>query len=679
MVIMPRGIMKTAAVEDEVVIPRRSLRSIKRKPVEVIDISDEEDAQEENIKQPQKVKKQKLSSLRSHIKSFSSATTPQTTRSPTPESTRSTDTTNTNDQWIDKYAPRSVSEVSIHTKKLDEVKKDLTEMISGVSPYRILVLSGPAGSSKSTIASCLSKELIPNIRHTQPSDTDVIEFTNEDSNDPTVTQFNEFLNTVKYRTGKNLSVILIEDLPNVFHGPTKDSFQKAIEEWLYTDMILPPLVLCITECEFPNDGPMAQGYNIENNYTVETILTRKILNNPKLKRIKFNPTNATLIKKFLKNIYVHENEILGVIKKDEVIQKINELSDFGDIRSAIAAFQFWANFRSRHEDTEKMLSLGKEPSISLFHAIGKCIYGTKTEGENDSTTMDKVMKDFTSKPNILKLGILENYVKFNKSNFDIATASKIADNLSIADLFGLEDASVEFAARSTRTTFRKVNAELPKSANNHASATFPREWKALKKINSIKYDVSRYIETEFKKRRAHRTFQDSNLIYGFFEPLINKERNFKNKAKLHYLKYSNKPIPKELLVSSNTFITERLGGPFREIFGDGDIVPDEEIVKDKYFTTKFEEEDDDSEDGSSDLEFDEDPIVDTDDYEGDATAEDEDGFGDDDTFEKELVSLSQKPSQLKPSLSNLSNSNYKSKNAEFFDDFDQDNFDDSDF
>lgn len=668
---MPRG-KKRALIQEEVVPqPRRSLRSIRKIPVQTIVISDEDDEivedDFESVKQPQQQhqhpKKQKISLLKNQIRPFSSTTTPQPTRSPTPD--KSFDVSeHHNDQWIDKYAPKTVEEVSIHAKKLEEVRHDMKEMIMGNSFYKMLVLSGPAGSSKSTIASCLAKQLIPEIRQTQPSDTDVIEFSNDDSSGSTVTQFGEFLNSVKYRNGKNLSLILVEDLPNVFHAPTRESFQRALNEWIYADMNIPPLILCITECEFVNDGA-SSGYNIDNNYTVETILGRKLLMNPKVKRIKFNPINVTLSKKCLNHIVNKENKLFNKIPKQEIIDKIKELSEFGDIRSCISAFQFWATYRAHHVDYDKLPSFGKEPSISLFHAIGKCIFGTKNEGEDDNSTMDKVLKDFISKPNILKLGILENYTKYNKSNYDLASACDVAENLSFADLLSSDDSSIEIAARGTRTIFRNMKTKLSSSTSNHAGATFPREWKVLSSINTTKHDITRYMETEFRKRQAYRSFQDSNLIYGFYEPLINKQRGFKNKAKLHYLRASNKEIPKELLVSSNTFISERLGGPFKEIFGDGDPVADEEIIRDSY----FEANRDDTWESSDDSEFDEDPIVDTD---------DDDGFGEDDTFERELVNLSQKPAPLLKSVSTLSSTS-KSRNAEFLDDFEHDDFDDPDF
>ncbi|CCH43096.1 Checkpoint protein [Wickerhamomyces ciferrii] len=675
---MPRARKKLGSDKEVEVQPRRSKRSVKQKPIQVINLTDDEDEDTietiETIEDEPKPKKQKISALRNRIRSFSA--TPQTTRSPTPDPVPKSDLQpleDDKDQWVHKYTPKTVNQVALHNKKLKEVKEDIEQMVKGSSDLRLLVLSGPAGASKSTIASCLGKELVPEVRHSSKDQNNdyVLEYTNDNASGSSITQFSEFLMSAKYRMGKNLSLILVEDLPNVFHEATREDFQKSLFHWIHNDLRTPPLIICITECEFSNDGNASQGYNIDNNYTAETILGRKLLMNPRVKRIKFNPVNTLLTKRVLKDIKSHEPSIFKSIGKSEIDEKIKELSEFGDIRSSISAFQFWAEWKFNHPGLGKdMLHIGKESSVSLFHAIGKCLFGSKNEGEDDLAAMDKVMKNFASKPTILKLGLLENYSKFNKSDFGLETAANISDGLSLSDLFGSQDTSLEIATRSTRTHFRILDST--ESSNTHAATTFPREWKANKSIANIKSDIQKYIETEFKKRQAHRSFQDSNLFYGFYEPIINKQRGFKNKSMLHYLKYSGKPIPKELQVNNklqNTVISERLGGPFREIFGDGDIVPDEE-VRDLYFQVNQDVNNDSSSSEGGDSEFDDDPIADSD----DETTED---FGQDDTFEKELVSLSQKPNlvSLNSTLSIKSQ-----RNAEFLDDFEQDDdFDDSDF
>lgn len=126
--------------------------------------------------------------------------------------------------------------------------------------HRILLLSGPSGCSKSTVIKELSKILVPKYRQNSngtslrstPNEHKVTEFRGDCIvNDlPQMESFSEFLKGARYLVMSNLSLILIEDLPNVFHIDTRRRFQQLILQWLYSsEPLLPPLVICITECE----------------------------------------------------------------------------------------------------------------------------------------------------------------------------------------------------------------------------------------------------------------------------------------------------------------------------------------------------------------------------------------------------------------------------------------------
>ena len=66
--------------------------------------------------------------------------------------------------WVDKHAPRSVSELSVHRKKVEELQVWLRNADAalqlGLSPSpRLLVLSGPTGSGKSTALSVVARAM----------------------------------------------------------------------------------------------------------------------------------------------------------------------------------------------------------------------------------------------------------------------------------------------------------------------------------------------------------------------------------------------------------------------------------------------------------------------------------------------------------------------------------------
>lgn len=63
-------------------------------------------------------------------------------------------------QWIDKYEPKRVEEVCINPKKLKEVGELIELMIFQRLDCRLLVLTGPAGCSKSTCVKLLAKKYL---------------------------------------------------------------------------------------------------------------------------------------------------------------------------------------------------------------------------------------------------------------------------------------------------------------------------------------------------------------------------------------------------------------------------------------------------------------------------------------------------------------------------------------
>jgi cell cycle checkpoint protein len=555
-----------------------------------------------------------------------------------PPSRQKSDSYEDDKQWVDKYAPTQLSEVAIHARKLKDVRGMLSSMCDGTSECRILVLSGPAGASKSTLIKCLAPELI------EDRGGQVIEWINPI--DATISQFDDFLSSVKFRTGMKKAIILVEDLPNVFHAETRDRFRLSLMQWAYSSRKTPPLVICLTECNLNNEETMKRGYTIENDYNAETILGKKLLNSLMVARIKFNPVNATLIKRTLNNIIKHESSNFSHIPVLVLKDQLTRISQFGDIRAAVFALQFWAKGYSPDHES---IPLGKESTISLFHAVGKCIHGTKTEGEDDNTTMNQVVKDFITRPGLLKMGLLENYTSVNKSIYPLENAANVIEGLSMADLIEPATESLEIATRAVRSNLSGL-----KSSSHAVGLIFPREWKVNGAAIKVKRDVDRYIELEFKKRNAFRSFQDSNMLFGDLEPKINKQRVFKSKSKIAYLRTICPNIAQDLNIPH--MIQERLGGSFHEIYGDDELVADDDVKdgNEEYFQDLKQTED--SEDNWS--EFGDDPIVDS---------EDGDEIDADDTFEKELIAISQRPT-LKRNLTN----------AEILGDL-SDDFDDSDF
>lgn len=494
--------------------------------------------------------------------------------------------------WYQKYKPNDIIAIALHKQKLKCVEEYVDSMINGEDSKRILLLTGPSGCSKSTVIKILANNLIPKYRSFNGSDSlklssdekvDFIEYYSDLSINGLnqMDSFREFLNQSRYKTGSNLSLILVEDLPNVFHDDTRKAFQSVLLEWLFSpERKLPPLVICLTECEIESDSSRPSSFSVDQMYTAETILGREILNHPSLKRIKFNPVNMTLTKKTLNRIANFENEI--IIKNGkwkQRIEYINKLSlSCGDIRSSICALEFWATSNSNLEFATR------PQSTSYFHAIGKIIYGSK-ETTDDNEMINSLIsstKGLVNNENF-KLGLLENYESFNGRQFDIKTAYKITDTLSESDHKRFIDEDLEYATRQVRYTFR----QLKNDNHHHGQANFPLDWKIRRLMNEFIVQGENYYNIEFYKYHSSPLMKNIISSYAYYGPLIRKNRQYKKKVMNHYLQaLSKRQSDEKLVLNKDIFVVddsidimERIGGSLSSSISDRSIIGTDEVEK----------------------------------------------------------------------------------------------------
>ncbi|SMN21669.1 similar to Saccharomyces cerevisiae YER173W RAD24 Checkpoint protein, involved in the activation of the DNA damage and meiotic pachytene checkpoints [Maudiozyma saulgeensis] len=505
--------------------------------------------------------------------------------------------------WFQKYEPQSLSEVAIHKRKLNDVKEHLDDMLSNSVDTRILLLTGPSGCSKSTIIKELSHLLIPKYRDdsrkllTLKSDNmenvDYVEYISDQSINGLnqMGSFREFLNNCKYRVSGNLSLILVEDFPNVFHDETRTIFQKSLMEWLYCDDDrLPPLVLSLSECEIDNDNPNKNSFSVDNMYTAETIIGRKLLNDPRVKRIKFNPISMTLTKKALNNIVNSEKVLLQQNGKwKQRTSFINNISqNCGDIRSSICALEFWATSKGDLE-----LATRKQPT-SYFHAVGKIIYGSK-DIIDDNEMINNLLSStsgIVSNSNF-KLGLLENYESFNQGQFDIESAYKITDALSQSDNNIKVTESLEYATRKVRSIFHDLKLKHSNGSSqqqhHHGRANFPIESKINRMKNSFDVQSDEYFYIQLYKYSTVPLNRDIILSYGYYGPLIRKQLLYKKKSLEHYV--NTLPMESQLQirqgkkdifdVDDGIDIVERLGGPLNQSEADRSMISTNDSEKEE--------------------------------------------------------------------------------------------------
>lgn len=490
-----------------------------------------------------------------------------------PSPVKKSETINNNQQWIDKYRPKTINDICINPTKLKQVKDSMMKMINKTSNTRVLILSGPSGSSKSTTVKLLAEELII-VR--DAFDSIVIEY-NE------LEDFGNFLQDCRY---KSKNVILVEELPNIYHLETLKKFRDAIKHWIYQDdngFSLPPLIICLTEIEYDSND-LRISYNIENNLTVDTLLGKEIIGLNQVEIIKFNSIANRFLKPTINKIIKQEG-ILKIINQQVLMRFLDEIFQIGDIRSIIFNLEMWIKNVKQFSSKQKISidSFMRENSINLFHAIGKIIYSSskvnirrlktsnnnnnnneeeekeeEEEGERldkddiDYQSIEQVLQLFPEKNmDLLNLSLLENYHIYQDSNYDLELASNIVDDLSVNDIIKLGDIGL----RSTRINLSKAKNLSSKRFKSMPSSKlkmkFPRHLKMIKIMNKTKNQINsyrRYLNPQI-------SFEDLNLIDGYYMPII---YNTQKQTKFRY---------------------NRLGGKFQEVYADDKIPIDEgEII-----------------------------------------------------------------------------------------------------
>lgn len=425
------------------------------------------------------------------------------------------------ESWVDKYSPKTTADICINPTKLKQLKELMEEMIN-YQNRRILVLTGPSGSSKSTSAKLLSEAI---------GKGNVEYFNNTSSSN----HFNEFLNDCKYLIGKNMKFIIIEELPNIFHKPILTSFREKLLEWLYLNQTLPPIIICLTEIE-RNFGSQDFGgkfsnefFNIENNLNINTVLGKEILSHPKVGVIKFNSIANKFMKSTMNLIIKQELKIFKLIPQKQVNDFLSQINDIGDIRSSINNLELWSRFYHRGINLVggNDGSYNRNTTINLFHAIGKILYSSSkfksTSLSNDDSnflTIEEVLNNYENLQ-LLNLSILENYTTL-LSDDNLTESGFMADRLSESDLIYHLMEGKDLMIRSVRVGLDRAP---PHSNNKFNRITFSKNFNMIKLANKINKKIHKLKDNPVF---CHGSYNTINLLDGYYVPLIINGRHKQN-------------------------------------------------------------------------------------------------------------------------------------------------------
>ncbi|KAF5364946.1 hypothetical protein D9758_008130 [Tetrapyrgos nigripes] len=307
--------------------------------------------------------------------------------------------------WVDMYEPQDEKTLAVHFKKVQDVRDWLNEAFMGgptgkMRRYRrILVLTGPAGTAKTTTIRVLSREMQfeivewRNALDDAPYSFNGFAKTDEnyassslqpwpsrdENSETSFAKFQTFLmraarcsnvfsSPLKVEESKDTRssspsssstmvnpparrLILLEDLPNILHLSTRTHFHEAIQSVLNSGMNEPdpiPIVIILSDSGTrgeADDERLANGMwskDRDGVMDIRTLLPKEILQGPYVTQIRFNPVAPTLLTKALKALLDKRfpkdsgsRSPISAALLDVIVNSAN-----GDIRSAIMGLQF---------------------------------------------------------------------------------------------------------------------------------------------------------------------------------------------------------------------------------------------------------------------------------------------------------------------------------------------------
>ncbi|ESQ31085.1 hypothetical protein EUTSA_v10003881mg [Eutrema salsugineum] len=305
------------------------------------------------------------------------------------------------DLWVDKYRPRTLEELAVHRKKVEQVKLWFEESLDFAKHdgfrNNVLLVTGQAGVGKSAtihlIASILGVTVyewnapIPTVwqEHVHNSSSG-LKYTSK------LDEFENFVeNTRKYGVIASSStagikarvVLLIDDLPQANGRLAFERLQKCLI-LLVRSTQMPTVVLITDYVKVDSSDQTARSME-----DVQSSLERA-----GALKISFNPITKNSIKKTLQRISSEEHCKVTTVEIDQMAS-----ASGGDIRHAITSLQLfsvkpelnhtkmktpWPGMdNSYHSGLDSGISscFGRDETLSLFHALGKFLHNKR---ETDS-------------------------------------------------------------------------------------------------------------------------------------------------------------------------------------------------------------------------------------------------------------------------------------------------------
>ncbi|TFG01045.1 MAG: replication factor C large subunit [Promethearchaeota archaeon] len=333
--------------------------------------------------------------------------------------------------WVEKYRPKSISQMALPTAKVKghkvDLAQELTEFVKNffkeikqineenkairsynrtvnekqqkdersLPPEKAAVLlEGPPGVGKTSIVYALANDLNMEVIETNASDTRT-----RDALENKLKETSKTYSIMDFMTESKKKIILIDEVDGIYGTKDRGAIPTILDLIKDTQF---PIILCSNEYK----------QNLQSLYN-------------SIRRYEVYPLSDTEILKIVRNIVKNEN-ISNLDGEDlELIIKKNN----GDLRGIINDIQGLSQGSTRIEDKSLILSLHRDSIEEIFTIIRDLFQKVKTLKEARSLT-DKSDVDY----NFLYKWVNENLPTFFKFKDETA---KAYENLAIADeIFG---------------------------------------------------------------------------------------------------------------------------------------------------------------------------------------------------------------------------------------------------